>query len=116
MGIVYTGCEQAGGREHSWYQWYWSTKRGRYEHECSTMGCEAFQYLKGTVIAASPIVLTKEGKEHVHVWGPWGPVEEFHVKENRFYDRRCKECEAEEETEDLREIGEMIFFPWQETR
>lgn len=80
------------------------------------MGCEAFQYLKGTMVASEPIVMTDQGKEHVHDWNPWGPVEEFHVKENRFYDRRCRQCDAIEETGGLREIGETIFFPWQEAR
>jgi hypothetical protein len=115
MGVVYTGCEEAG-REHNWYRWYWSGKNSRYERECSTMGCEAFQFLKGSRLAAGRIVLVEEGEEHVHDWKPWGPVEEFHVKENRFYDRWCRTCSAREETEELRQIGTTVFFPWQEAR
>lgn len=80
------------------------------------MGCDAFQYLEGTMVAATPIVATNPGKEHVHDWTAWGPVEEFQVKENRFYDRRCRNCKAIEETEDLKVIGEMVYFPWKEAR
>jgi len=80
------------------------------------MGCEGFQYLAGTVVAAEPIVETSPGKEHVHEWSPWGPVEEFQVKDNRFYDRRCRNCAAVEETGDLKVIGETIYFPWKEAR
>lgn len=103
-----------GAREHSWYRWDWSRKNARYERECSLMGCTAFQYLEGTMVATSSIVTRWEGKEHVHEWSPWGPVEEFHVKDNRFYDRRCRNCKGVEETEDLREIGKTVYFQRQD--
>jgi len=113
--IEYTTCEKAK-RDHNWYRWYWSRKNSRYQRECSTMGCDTFQYLKGELVASEPIVLTTPGQEHVHDWGHWGPVEEFQVKENRFYDRRCRTCSAVEETGWVRELGEAVFFPWQEAR
>jgi len=109
MPILYTRCEDAG-REHNWYRWSWFHERGRYERECSTMGCDAFEYLEGSLIASEPVVLTREGKEHVHGWGPWGPVEEFWVKDNRFYSRDCGTCEAREETGWVKELGKTIVF------
>ena len=80
------------------------------------MGCSSYEYLEGTVVAVNPIVLRYEGQEHVHQWGHWGPVEEHQVLDNRFYDRRCANCGAIEETEGLREVGKTVFFDWKEAR
>lgn len=115
MGMSYTDCDTAK-REHEWYRWQWSSKRSRYERECSTMGCNAWEYLKGSVVASGPIVSVASGQEHVHEWKPWYPIEEFWVVDNRCFGRDCKECTAQEQTGGLTAIGETVPFPWQETR
>lgn len=112
--MIYTDCDSAK-RAHNWYRWQWSSERSRYERECSTMGCNLWQYLKGVMLAPEPIVLVRPGQEHVHSWRPWYPVEEFHVEDNRCFGRNCLLCDAREETACVKEVGETVFFPWQET-
>jgi len=96
---------------HSWYLTHWSVTRNRYERECSLMGCEAWQYIEGTAIAAERITATVEDKEHVHEWKPWNGVYEDTISDDLRYFRNCKNCKAEEKTTDLKAIGKWTYFP-----
>lgn len=100
-------CKQG----HNWYLTYWSKKRRRYERECMWMGCNAWQYLEGTVVAKEKIVATQEGQEHVHEWSPWNGTAKDTVDDGLRYFRNCQNCKAEEGTGDLREIGNWSYFP-----
>lgn len=98
-------------RGHSWYLIRWSQKRGRYERECSLMGCTAWQYLEGSVIAEKKIEPYKEDRQHVHEWKPWNGVEEDTIEDDLRYYRNCKYCNAQERTAELKVLGTWVYFP-----
>lgn len=101
-------CVSSSG--HSWYLTHWSSKRLRYERECSLMGCQAWQYLEGTMVAKERVLPSEEGMDHVHEWKPWNGTDKDTVSDNLRYFRGCRTCKAVEGTSDLREIGNWVYF------
>lgn len=102
--------ECVSDRGHQWYRIHWSPKRNRYERECSLMGCSAWQYLDGQVIAKK-IFTFNEDPRHAHDFKPWNVVNEDTVDDNLFYYRNCKDCKTQQRVEDLEETGTWIYFP-----
>lgn len=96
-------------QEHAlWYPWGWSQERGRWERECAVMCCLAWQHAKTAKIVGR-VVTWKPGLTHEHIWGVWYDVDEHHVEDNLFYERRCA-CGATERGEDLQADEPFVFF------
>jgi hypothetical protein len=93
--------------KHSFYGWWWDTKKNVYYRDCSLFGC-SFSETVERLVPIGRTIFIGEPKEHAHEWDVWrGLGDQLGLIRNPpwQYKRKCRTCGVEEMVENLgREI------------